>query len=436
MTNTNQAILITGGHLIDPANNRDGAFDLLIENGKIAAVDAPGKIPQTKATETIEAKGLLVTPGLIDIHVHLREPGFEWKETIHTGSQAAVAGGFTAICPMPNTDPINDAPEITQYMLKQAAQSGLCRVYPIGAITLGSQGEKLAPYGELLEAGCVAFSDDGKPVMSAGVMRRALDAGRMFDAVFTCHEEDKTLSDGFSMNESALSVQLGLRGMPGASEDVMISRDIELCRLTGTRLHVCHVSTARAVTLIKRAKEDGINITAETACHYFTLNESAVDNFNVNAKMSMPLRSQADVEGVMAGLAAGVLDCIASDHAPHDLDSKRKPFSEASFGILGLQTTLPLTLAKVREGKLTLHRAIEALTSKPAEMFRLPLGNLAVGKIADLTLIDEKRSYELTPEMIRSKSKNSPFIGQPLTGVAVRTILAGKTVFSIEELKS
>lgn len=427
--NPKQSFVLEGGRVIDPSCGRDGKFDVMVEEGLIRAIDKPGTFSSLSEIKHYNVKDLLVVPGLVDIHVHLREPGYEWKETILTGTQAAVAGGFTTVCCMPNTNPINDCAQVTEFILKQACQAGICRVYPIGAITMGSEGKSLAPFLELREAGCVAFSDDGKPVCDAGVMRKALEYVLMFDGILTVHEEEKSLSEGFSMNESALSLKLGLKGMPGASEDVMISRDIELARLTGGRVHFCHVSTARAVTLIRRAKEDGLRVTAEVAPHHFSLDESLVEGYDTSAKMSMPLRGKEDVAGVLTGLREGVLDCIASDHAPHEADSKNKEFSEATFGIIGFQTTLPLTLAQVRANKLSLVRAIEALTSAPARCLGLPVGTLEVGKPADICVIDLEKKITFTPEVFRSKSKNTPYLNKELQGNAVITFMAGKEVY-------
>lgn len=427
-------LIVKGALVIDPAQNLNEERDLLVaSDGKIAALDKPGAIKKDGA-EVIEAKGLLLTPGLIDIHVHLREPGQEWRETIATGARAAVAGGFTHICCMPNTNPVNDHAEITEFMLRQAKVASLAHVGPIAAITKGLKGETMAPYLELKEAGAVAFSDDGEPVYNAQIMRRALEYCSMLDMVLSVHEEELSLSDGFSMNESALSLKLGLKGMPDAAENVMIARDIELARLTGGRVHFCHVSTARGVQLIKRAKEDGIPVTAEVAPHHFTLDESAVIGYNTQAKMSMPLRKQEDIEALLLGLKEGVIDCIASDHAPHEADSKNKEFDKASFGILGLQTTLPLTLARVRDGHLSLVRAIEALTTSAAKCLNLAEPSLKPGKSADFVLIDENRSITLAVEHILSKSKNTPFYGSELKGLAVKTFMAGREVFDINSL--
>ena len=426
-------ILISGARMVDPGLGIDEPKNLVIDGEKIAAIDSPAALSKYQDAEVLDARGLILTPGLIDIHVHLRDPGQEWKETIATGSKAAVAGGFTRICCMPNTKPRNDSASVTKYIVDKAAAVDLARIHPIGTITMDLKGETLSPMVELFEAGCVAFSDDGMPVMDAGLMRRALEYNLMVGGILTVHEEDLNLSHDFVMNESATSLRMGLRGMPNAAENVMIARDIELAALTGGRVHFCHVSTRRGVTLIRRAKEDGIPVTAEATPHNFTLDDSAVEGFNTQAKMSMPLRSKDDVEGVLEGIATGVIDCIATDHAPHERDSKMVEFDKASFGILGLQTAVPLTMAKVREGKLSMKRAIEAMTVQPAKCFNLPPAQLRVGGIADLTLIDPEKKVVFTEKMIRSKSVNTPFLGQELKGLAVFTFVGGKKKFSFQE---
>ncbi len=422
-------LLIKGGTVVDPSSGVNDKRDLLVENGVICAVDKPGQLKVGEGVEVVDAAGLIVTPGLHDIHVHLREPGQEWKETVLTGTQAAVAGGFTTICCMPNTVPANDNASVTEFIIKQAASANLARVCPIGAITLKREGKALSPMVELYESGCVAFSDDGAPVMDGGLMRRALEYNLMVGGILTVHEEDLNLSNHFSMNESARSVAMGLSGMPGAAEDVMIARDIELARLTGGRVHFCHVSTARAVTLIKRAKEDGIPVTAEVTPQHISLTEAEVENYNTEAKMSMPLRSEVDRQAVLEGLKLGIIDCIASDHAPHEGDSKACEFDRASMGMIGLETTLSLALAKVASGDLTIERAVAALTTDPARCFKLQTPVIKVGARADLTLIDTQLEWVLSAESIRSKSKNTPLRGRSLRGRAVRTIVGGRTVY-------
>ena len=425
-------IVIKGGQVICPSSGINEPKDILIEGAAIKAVDSPGSFDSEDGAQVIDAKGKLVVPGLIDIHIHLREPGFEWKETIESGAKAAAKGGFTEVCCMPNTQPVNDCAQVSEFILEQASKAGSAKVKPIGAISKGLKGEEMAPFLELKDAGCVAFSDDGFPVWNSALMRRALEYIKPFDGVLTCHEEDKSLSDGFSMNESELSVSMGLKGMPDAAENVMISRDIELARLTGARVHFCHVSTARGVKLVERAKADGIRVTAETTPHYLTLDESVVGEYDTNAKMSMPLRKQEDIDALIAGVASGVIDCIASDHAPHERESKEVEFDKASFGIIGLETTLPLTLSLVRDGKLSLERAIESLTSSARASLNLPAQSLAAGQPADITIIDENLKEIFTEETIISKSKNSPYLGKELQGLATETIVDGQVVYKRE----
>ena len=418
---------LVSGKVLDPSANLDAELDILIEDGLIAAVDKPGSFT---GIDNVDVSGKLVTPGLIDIHVHLREPGEEWKETVETGCLSAVAGGFSAVCCMPNTQPAIDTASVVELILEQAEKANLCRVYPIGAISVAREGKAMSPMVELKEAGCVAFSDDGSPVSDAGLMRRALEYSSMLGTVLTVHEEVLSLSHACAMNESPLSLKLGLNGMPAAAEEIMIARDIELARLTGGRVHFCHVSTGRGAELIRRAKHEGINVTGETAPHYLVLDESYVSDYNTNYKMSMPLRTPEDNRLLAEALEEGVIDCIATDHAPHDFDSKNKPFAEAAFGILGLQTAVPLTLAKVREGKLSLARAVDALTAAPRRCFNLENITIAKGSVADITVIDLEKKYIFTEEMNKSKSKNSPFIGAELQGKAVKTFVGGKEVYS------
>lgn len=417
--------LFTGGTVIDPSTDIEGRYDLFIEDDKVVAVDAPGNLAGAAADETVDVTGLWLTPGLIDIHVHLREPGFEWKETIASGCASAVAGGFTSICCMPNTNPVIDTGEVVKFIKDEARRVGLSRVYPIGAVTKGLKGEQLAPLYELASEGCVAFSDDGEPVWDPLVMRRALEILGSLGIPITGHEEEKALTRGGAMNESSLSLALGLGGMPGAAEDIMVARDIELARLTGAHVHCCHVSTARSVLLIRRAKEDGIHVTGEVTPHHFTLTEEAVQEYDTAAKMSPPLRSRADVEGCIEGLVDGTLDCIGSDHAPHDLDTKRIEFARAANGILGFPTTLPLALELVRLGKLSRRRMVAALTSEPARLFKLPGGSLRRGAMADITIIDPEARWVFDDATNYSKSKNSPFWGHELIGRATQVYVGG-----------
>jgi dihydroorotase len=421
-------VVIHGGTLIDAASDRDGEFDLLIEEGKVKAVEKPGVLKDHADAERVDAKKHWVMPGCIDLHVHLREPGEEWKETVQTGAEAAALGGFTSICCMPNTRPANDSAEVTRYILEKAKAAGASRVLPIGAISMERKGKQLAPYSELAKAGCVAFSDDGDPVADAGLMRRALEWCLMLGLPLSCHEEDRNLSCGGCMNESAHSLRLGLKGFPGVAEDVMIARDIELARFTKGKVHICHVSTARGVELIRRAKSDGINITCEVAPHHLILDDSCCESYDTSFKMMPPLKGHEDIDGLIAGLKDGTVDAIASDHAPHDRDSKLVEFSRATVGILGLQTSLPLLIQMSAEGIITRRRMVELLCSGPAKSFALPYGTLKVGSDADVIVVDPQRTWRFAETDIRSKSKNSPFIGRDLMGLAVHTFVGGRHV--------
>jgi len=358
--------------------------------------------------------------------VHLREPGYEYKETIATGTAAAKAGGFTAVCCMPNTNPVNDTRSVTEFILSQAGKSASARVYPIGAITKGSKGEELAEMGELHDAGCVGISDDGKPVMSAAVMRRAMEYSKIFDIAVISHCEDASLAGKGVMNEGFVSTELGLRGIPNAAEDVMTGRDILLAELTGARLHICHVSTAGSVRLIREAKQRGVRVTAETCPHYFTLTEDAVRGYNTMAKMNPPLRTAEDVAAIKQGLKDGTLDVIVTDHAPHGLDEKSGEFDAAPFGIVGLETSVGLSLNLVREGVLTIADAVRRMSLNPAAILKLDKGTLSVGAVADITVIDPDLEWTVDASQFKSRSKNTPFNGWKLKGRAVQTIVGGK----------
>ena len=418
-------ILIKNGHIIDPANKVDGKFDLLVADGKIAKLGQPGSLPSNGA-QVIDAAGRLIVPGLIDMHVHLREPGYEYKETIATGTAAAKAGGFTAVCCMPNTNPVNDSRSVTEFILSQAAKDGAARVFPIGAITKGSKGEELAEMGELHDAGCVGISDDGKPVMSAAVMRRAMEYSKIFDIAVISHCEDAGLAAKGVMNEGFVSTELGLRGIPNAAEDVMTGRDILLAELTGARLHICHVSTAGSVRLIREAKQRGVKVTAETCPHYFTLTEDAVRGYNTMSKMNPPLRSAEDVAAIKQGLKDGTLDVIVTDHAPHALDEKTGEFDAAPFGIVGLETSVGLALKLVQEGVLSMPQMIERMSMAPARIIKSGGGTLSVGAVADITIIDPDLDWTVEVSRFKSRSKNTPFDGWKLKGRAVQTIVGGR----------
>ncbi len=419
------SILIKQGRVIDPGRI-NGPADVLIENGKIAAVGRDLKAPP--GATVIDAAGKWVLPGFVDLHVHFREPGFEYKETIATGAAAAVAGGFTTVCCMPNTKPVNDNQSVTEFILDKARAAALANVLPIGAITKGSEGQALAEFGELKAAGCVAVSDDGKPVMNGLVMRRALEYARAFDLPVVDHCECTHLSEGGCMNEGLVATEMGLHGIPAASEDVMVARNLALTELTGGRLHLAHLSTAGSVRMVREAKARGIRVTAEACPHHFLLTEEAVREFNTNAKMNPPLRNRKDVDAIKAGLKDGTIDAIATDHAPHAVFEKEREFDYAPFGIVGLETAWGLAMVLVEEGVLTVEQAVSALTSRPAEAFGLAKGTLAVGADADVTIIDPETQWVVDPQRFKSKGRNTPFAGWKLKGQVVSTLVGGRVV--------
>ncbi len=418
-------IIIKNGHISDPASKVDEKLDILISDGKIAKIGKSGSISSDDA-QIVDAAGKLVVPGLIDMHVHLREPGFEYKETIATGTAAAKAGGFTSVCCMPNTDPVNDNRSVTEFILSQAAQESFARVFPIGAITKGSKGEELSEMGELRGAGCVAVSDDGRPVMNAAIMRRAMEYARVFDLLVISHCEDSSLSAKGVMNEGFVSTELGLGGIPRSAEDVMTARDISLAELTGGRVHIAHVSTVGSVDLLRAAKARGVKVTAETCPHYFTLTDEAVRGYNTMAKMNPPLRTAGDVAAIKAGLKDGTIDVIATDHAPHGMDEKSGEFDYAPFGIVGLETALGLSLQLVKEKVLTLQEVICKLSINPASVLKIGKGTLHAGADADITIIDPDLQWTVDSSLFKSRSKNTPFNGLKLTGRAVQTIVGGR----------
>lgn len=429
-------LLIKGGRVVDPSQGLDAKMDILVENGKISKVgkDLPGggakASRKAPALQVIDARNLLVVPGLVDMHTHLREPGYEYKETIETGSQAALAGGFTSIACMPNTDPINDNRSVTEFIIRQAVKCGLVNVYPVAAISKGSEGKGLTEFGDLLEAGAVAFSDDGKPVMTGGLMRRALEYAGSFDVPIISHCEDATLSAGGLMNEGLTSTELGLPGIPSISEEVMVARDILIAAYTEAPLHIAHVSTAGSVDLIRDAKRRGVRVTAETAPHYFCLSEEALAEFDTRLKMNPPLRSNADVAALKKGLGDGTLDAIATDHAPHSPIEKEVEFEYAANGIIGLETSLGLSLRLVDEGVLTLPQLVEKMSLNPAKILRLSKGTLKPGADADITIIDPEKAWTVDVRKFRSKSRNSPFGGWQLKGKVTHTIVAGTVKYS------
>lgn len=422
-------ILIKGGHVIDPGRV-NGVADVLIEHGKISAVGPTLAVPA--GATVIQAAGQLVVPGFVDLHVHFREPGFEYKETIQSGTEAAVAGGFTTVCAMPNTNPVNDNQAVTEFMLERAKGAGNAHLYPIGAITKRSEGKELAEIGDLRRAGCVAISDDGKPVMNSLVMRRAMEYARAFDVPVVDHCEDLHLSEGGCMNEGVISTELGLPGIPSAAEDVMVARNVSLAELTGARLHLAHISTAGSVRMVREAKARGLKVTAEACPHHFTLTEELTRGYNTHAKMNPPLRTSQDVQAIKEGLRDGTIDVIATDHAPHATQEKQQEFTEAPFGIVGLETALPLTLALVEEGVLTLESAVDKLATAPAKAFSLNAGTLAVGAPADVAIVDPGLEWEVDPSRFRSKSRNTPFAGWKVKGRVTTTIVSGRVVFELD----
>jgi len=421
-------ILIKGGHVIDPGN-LDGILDILVEGGLISAIEPPGVLPEPLGDERIvDARGKIVTPGLIDMHVHLREPGFEHKETIESGCEAAACGGFTAICPMPNTQPVCDNVQTVQYIINKSKNIGSVRVFPVAAISRNLKGEQPCDYSELKAAGAVALTDDGYPVMNSLVMRHALEQAAEIGVPVISHSEDLLLADGGAMNEGAVAAQLGLKGIPNAAESIMVMRDIALSELTGGRLHIAHVSTAEAVDAIRRAKGRGALVTAETAPHYFTLTDQAITQYGANAKMNPPLRSDKDRQAIIAGLVDGTIDAIATDHAPHTPDEKAQGMENAPNGIIGLETSIPVSLQLVKKGILTLADLIRKMATHPAAIMGLECG-LAVGKEADITMIDLDRPTTIHAEQFKSLSRNTPFDQWELEGQAVLTMVGGRIVY-------
>jgi dihydroorotase len=421
------SILIQGGRVVSPADGFDGLLDVLVEEGLFRQV-APGII--ARADQVLDARGQVVAPGFIDLHVHLREPGGEASETLETGLAAAVAGGFTAVCPMPNTSPVNDRPELTRLLIERAGKLGLARVFPIAAVSERSEGAALADFRALVAAGAAAFSDDGRPVKTAGLMRQAMDAARALGVPVIDHCEDLALSAGGSVNEGPVAERLAVKGIPNAAEEVCLARDLELAEATGARLHVAHLSTAGAVELLRASRSRGVRVTAEATPHHFVLTEEAVLEHGANAKMNPPLRSLRDRDALVQGLADGTVDAIATDHAPHAPALKAKPLAEAPFGVIGLETALALSLTHlVHTGCITLGRLVELLSVNPARIINRSLGRLSAGTPADLTVFDPDLEWSYLANRGRSKSRNSPFDGSKLRGAVIATIVAGKIAY-------
>ena len=422
-------MLIRGGRVLDPSTGTDAVLDVLLSEGRVARVGQGIDAPE--GAETVDAAGTIVSPGLIDVHVHLREPGQEHKETIRTGARAAAAGGFTAVVAMPNTDPPIDSPAAVGFVRAAGLRADGARVYPSGCITMGQAGEQLTEFGELIGAGAVCVTDDGRPVSNAGMMRMALEYAQTFDLPVAVHAEELALSRGGSMNEGIIATRLGLTGIPNASEDVMIARDLMLAELTGGRLHIQHVATRGGVQLIRVAKERGVRVTAEASPHHFTLTDEAVESYRTNAKMNPPLRSAADRDAVREGVRDGTLDVIATDHAPHHYDEKEQAFEDAPNGIVGLETALGLAYTElVESGLIDLPTLIERMSCQPARALSLPGGTLAEGSPADVTIFDPRIEWKVKPADFLSMSRNTPFGGRALRCRAVRTVVGGATVWS------
>jgi len=432
-----KSILIKSGRVVDPSQNLDAEMDLLIEDGRVKAIQ---KSISSKGETVVPAKGKIVMPGLIDMHVHLRDPGRPDKETIASGTRAAALGGFTTIACMPNTDPLIDTEAAVEYVISKAKLEGIVNVLPIACITKGSRGEELSEMGILLSSGAVAFSDDGRPVMNAAIMRRAIEYLNQFGVPIISHCEDLNLSSGGVMNEGAFSTRIGLRGIPALAESSMVERDImlakEFCKKNGTRLHIAHVSTARSVELIRRAKSEGVPVTCETAPHYFALTEGEVEGYNTNAKVNPPLRTEKDIEAIIKGLKDGTIDVIATDHAPHTIEDKNVEFDIAASGIIGLETAVPITFSELIGGRvIPLKTVVEKLTSNPAKILGLKKGTLKVGSDADVVIIDPENEYEIDVTKFASKSRNSPFSGWKVKGSVEVTIVGGKIVVKAGKLE-
>lgn len=429
-------LIIKGGRIVDPSQNLDIQGDLFVRDGKIENISTTTiQVSKDIPTKVIEAKGMVVTPGWIDIHTHLREPGGTHKETIKTGTQAAAAGGFTSIACMANTNPVNDSAYITHYIMQKVAAESEINVFPIGAVTKGLSGEELAEIGSMWEAGIAGISDDGKTVMNAYLMRKAMDYSKRFDLTVISHCEDSCMKGRGVMNEGFNSAKFGLRGIPKASEEVIVSRDLILAEMTGAKLHIAHTSTAGSVRLIREAKRRGVRVTAEATPHHVTLTDEVIGTYDTNTKVAPPLREIEDVEALKEGLADGTIDVLASDHAPHSVVEKEVEYDQAEFGMIGLETAMPLYHKLVIDGKMALTRMIEAMTTKPAEVLGVQKGTLKVGADADITIFDPAYQYSFDKTKFRSKSQNTPFNGWKVQGKVCYTIVSGRVVYSSEHLK-
>ena len=422
-----QPLLLKGGRVIDPSRSFDQTADVLVQDGKIAAVGPTLGTPD--GVEVRDVRGAIVAPGLVDLHVHLREPGNEDVETVASGARAAAAGGFTAVCAMPNTDPVTDNQAAVGFIVRQSLRAGWARVHPIGAISVGQQGGQLAELGEMVGAGAVAVSDDGRPVASSHLMRTALEYARTFDIPVADHCEEPTLASGGVMHEGLVAARLGLKGIPAAAEEIMVARDLLLAELTGGHVHLCHMSTRGSVELIRRAKERGVRVTAEVTPHHLTLTDRACEGYDTHAKMNPPLREDADVAALRGALKEGVIDCIASDHAPHAYDAKEAAFDDAPFGVVGLETAFGVAHTELVQGDvLTLPELVARMSTIPARAFHLPGGTLQPGAAADIVVLDLATSWTVDPARFHSKSRNSPFAGRRLCGRATLTLVGGKVV--------
>ena len=421
-------VVLRGGRIVDPSQGLDAVGDVLLRDGRVAACG--GSLGTPDGADVFDVTGLVVAPGLIDVHIHLREPGREDVETVATGAHSAVAGGFTAVCAMPNTKPVTDNQAVVGFVKRQGEAAGFARVYPYGAISVGQKGETLAEFAEMVQAGAVAFSDDGKPVESAQLMRTALEYARSFNVPIAEHCEDMTLARGGSMNEGYMSAKLGLKGIPAEAEEIYVIRDILLAKRTGGHIHLCHLSTKGSVELVRWGKERGINVTAEVCSHHISLTEAAVDGYNTNAKMNPPLRTAEDVEALQQGLADGTIDLLVTDHAPHHYDEKEREFADAPNGIVGLETALGVNCTwLLHRGVMTLPQMIDAMSCKPARVFHLPGGTLATGHPADVTVFDPDARWTVEPARFRSKGRNTPYGGHELVGQARLTLVGGRVVY-------